>query len=88
MDSDQKKFDLLFPRTPNRRFVTLTIEEIQSMVGFFRKVQVLFPDKPMIKKMTNLYINLLIHDLGTEDQDEIRNQLRAIKWPLHNLETS
>ena len=79
MDSNTKKFDEFFPRTPNRRFVTLTIEEIISMCGFFRKVQVLFPDKPMIKKMTNWYISLLANDLGTEDLDEIQKKLRSIK---------
>ena len=79
MDSNTKKFDEFFPRTPNRRFVTLTIEEIISMGGFFRKVQVLFPDKPMIKKMTNWYISLLANDLGTEDLDELQKKLRSIK---------
>ena len=79
MDSNTKKFDEFFPRTPNRRFVTLTIEEIISMCGFFRKVQVLFPDKPMIKKMTNWYISLLANDLGTEDLDELQKKLRSIK---------
>ena len=79
MDSNTKKFDEFFPRTPNRRFVTLTIEEIISMCGFFRKVQVLFPDKPMIKKMTNWYISLLANDLGTEDLDEVQKKLRSIK---------
>ena len=79
MDSDTKKFDELFPRTPNKRFVTLTIEEINSMCGFFRKVQVLFPDKPMIKKMTNWYISLLVNDLGTDDLDELQKKLRSIK---------
>ena len=79
MNSDSKKFDELFPRTPNKRFVTLTIEEINSMCGFFRKVQVLFPDKPMIKKMTNWYISLLANDLGTDDVDELQKKLRSIK---------
>ena len=79
MDSNTKKFDEFFPRTPNRRFVTLTIEEIISMCGFFRKLQVLFPDKPMIKKMTNWYISLLANDLGTEDLDELQKKLRSIK---------
>ena len=79
MNSDSKKFDELFPRTPNKRFVTLTIEEINSMCGFFRKVQVLFPDKPMIKKMTNWYISLLVNDLGTDDLDELQKKLRSIK---------
>ena len=79
MDSDTKKFDEFFPRTPNRRFVTLTIEEINSMCGFFRKVQCLFPDKPMIKKMTNWYISLLANDLGAEDLDELNKKLRSIK---------
>ena len=79
MNSDSKKFDELFPRTPNKRFVTLTIEEINSMCGFFRKVQVLFPDKPMIKKMTNWYISLLANDLGTDDLDELQKKLRSIK---------
>ena len=79
MNSDTKKFDELFPRTPNKRFVTLTIEEINSMCGFFRKVQVLFPDKPMIKKMTNWYISLLANDLGTDDLDELHKKLRSIK---------
>ena len=79
MDSNTKKFDEFFPRTPNRRFVTLTIEEIISMCGFFRKVQVLFPDKPMIKKMTNWYISLLANDLGTEDLEELQKKLRSIK---------
>ncbi len=79
MDSDTKKFDEFFPRTPNRRFVTLTIEEINSMCGFFRKVQVLFPDKPMIKKMTNWYISLLANDLSADDLDELQKKLRSIK---------
>ena len=79
MNSDSKKFDELFPRTPNKRFVTLTIEEINSMCGFFRRVQVLFPDKPMIKKMTNWYISLLVNDLGTDDLDELQKKLRSIK---------
>ena len=76
---DSKKLDEFFPRTPHKRFVSLTFEEIDMMCGFFRKVQMLFPDKPMIKKMTSWYITLLINDLGEEEQKEIRDKLRAVK---------
>ena len=76
---DSKKLDEFFPRTPHKRFVSLTFEEIGMMCGFFRKVQMLFPDKPMIKKMTSWYITLLINDLGEEEQKEIRDKLRAVK---------
>ena len=61
------------------KFKDLTFEEIDSMCGFFRKVHMLFPDKPMIKKMTSWYITLLINDLGEEEQKEIRDKLRAVK---------
>ena len=76
---DSKKLDEFFPRTPHKRFVALSFEEIDSMCGFFRKVQMLFTDKPMIKKMTSWYITLLINDLGEEEQKEIRDKLRAVK---------
>ena len=76
---DSKKLDEFFPRTPHKRFVALTFEEIDSMCGFFRKVQMLFTYKPMIKKMTSWYITLLINDLGEEEQKEIRDKLRAVK---------
>ena len=76
---DSKKLDEFFPRTPHKRFGSLTFEEIDMMCGFFRKVQMLFPDKPMIKKMTSWYITLLINDLGEEEQKEIRDKLRAVK---------
>lgn len=76
---DSKKLDEFFPRTRHMRHVSLTFEEIDMMCGFFRKVQVLFPDKPMIKKMTSWYITLLIKDLGEDEQKEVRDKLRAVK---------
>ena len=74
-----KKLDEFFPRTRHMRHISLTFEEIDNMCGFFRKVHMLFPDKPMIKKMTSWYITLLIQGLGEEEQKEIQDKLRAIK---------
>ena len=76
---DSKKLDEFFPRTRHMRHVSLTFEEVDMMCGFFRKVQVLFPDKPMIKKMTSWYITLLVKDLGEEEHKEIRDKLRTVK---------